>query len=111
MKPRTKKKIAQVLKREENYLNMIVKESVRRDAKDTEHLKNQEDFLKEIREEPCFEDTLVGKIEAEEKRVFDQIVASLDELSLIVGSDYAKRFKLAVNKLRAQEAKDRDTSR
>lgn len=111
MKPRTKERIEQAIKREESYLNAIIEESVKRETSDAEHIQQQENFLEELREEPCFEDTLVGKIEAEEKRVFDRIVASLDELSLIVGSDYAKRFKLAVNKLRAQEAKDRDTSR
>ena len=59
-----------------------------REKTEAEVIRRQEKFLRELRAEPCFEDTFEGKVEEFEEIAFDKIDTIIEELSSVTGKDY-----------------------
>ena len=88
MKPRTKARIEKEIKRHERILAEEIKASIDAEARSLDDIKEQEELLKELRAEPCFENTFEGKVEKLEKTAFAKIEGIIEELSSVTGKDY-----------------------
>lgn len=89
MKPRTKEQIEKEIKENERFLTEAIDNSLYQEERCAKKIKDQEEHLKKLRAEPCFEDTFFGKVKKAEAAAFGRISIILSELSQATGRKYS----------------------
>jgi len=96
MKPRTRTQIEKDIELHKKYVAALVDNSIQQEERSSKSLQEAEGYMKQLRAEPCYEDTLEGRIKRAEEEVFKDIMASLSELSTVTGKNYIELFELAI---------------
>lgn len=85
---KTKKQIAEKIKKHEKHLNELVGNSIKQEQESSVAIQEEEEHLKQLRGSRCYEDTLAGRIKGAENAVIEDIVGSLNDLSEVTGKKY-----------------------
>lgn len=90
---KTKRQKAKDIKWHEKHLNELVGDSIKQEQESSAAIQKEEEHLKQLRNERCYEDTLAGRIQGAENAVIEDIVKSLNDLSKVTGKEYAKNIR------------------